>query len=90
MCSSDLTYSIYNDGGIDSNLTNATFNPFDPQRSTGDWVELAPGERAVVPTGSRAATAHEMESLGWMVVAQNNHSGRAQARLIHDENHDDD
>ena len=84
------TYSIYNDGGIDSNLTNATFNPFDPQRSTGDWVELAPGERAVVPTGSRAATAHEMESLGWMVVAQNNHSGRAQARLIHDENHDDD
>lgn len=83
-------YSIYNDGGVDSNLTNATFNPFDPQRSNGDWVELAAGERAVVPTGSRAATANEVESLGWMVVAQNNHSGRAQALLIHDENHHDD
>lgn len=84
------TYSIYNEGGLDSNMTNATFNPFDPQRSNGDWVELAAGERAVVPTGSRAAAANEVTSLGWMVVAQNNHSGRAQARLIHDEDHDDD
>ncbi len=84
------TYSVYNDGGVDSDLTSATFNPFSPQRSNGDWVELASGERALVPIGSRAAAANEVESLGWMVVAQNNHSGKAQARLVRAHHEDDD
>jgi hypothetical protein len=83
-------YSIYNDGGIDSNYTNGTFNPWNPQRSNGDWVELAAGEHADVPVGSRAATAGEVSSLGWMVVSVNNHSGSDQARLIRAHDEDDD
>ncbi len=84
------TYSLYNDGGEDLSFTNATFNPWNPQRSTGDWAELAPGDRAVVPVGSREPAANETRSLGWMVVAQNNRSGGSQADLVRERHHDDD
>ena len=85
------TYSIYNDGLSDFNLYNATFTPHNPQRSTGDWLELMPGDRDVVLVGSRTPAANEVASLGWMVVAQNDRAGGSQAHLVrdHDYDHDD-
>ena len=83
------TYSVYNDGLSDFNLTNATFNPINPQRSTGDWLEMMPDTRDVVYVGSREPGENEIRSLGWMVVAQNNRSGGSQADLIR-EHHDED
>lgn len=84
------TYSIYNDGLSDFNLYNATFSPMNPQRSTGDWLELAPGDRAVVPVGAREPGENEVRSLGWMVVAQNDRSGGSQASLVRDHHDEDD
>jgi len=75
-------YPLFNEGGTDINATNATFNPFLPQRSTGGFAELNPGDRATIPVTSRKAAKGEVNSLGWMVSESNNRSGESQADLL--------
>ena len=63
-------------------MADASFDVFDPQRSTGDFVSLGSRERATVPVTSRPAASGEPVSPGWMVVTLDDHSGAEQADLV--------
>jgi hypothetical protein len=58
------------------------FNAFAPAISTGDYVTLAPGQRASVPITVNAKEQALTPALGVMVVNKENASGAAQALLL--------
>lgn len=77
------TYSLTGHG-VDESVggLKATFNAFDPQRSSGDYVTLSPGDSAALPVTSRKKARGEQNSKGWMVVSVDNRAGEAQASLV--------
>jgi subtilisin family serine protease len=60
----------------------ASFNAFAPAISTGDFVQVDPGARAVVPISIDPAEQALTPALGVMVVNKENRSGAAQATLL--------
>ncbi|MBK6851921.1 MAG: S8 family serine peptidase [Burkholderiales bacterium] len=60
----------------------ASFNAFTPAISTGDFVQVDPGARAVVPISIDPAEQALTPALGVMVVNKENRSGAAQAALL--------
>ena len=77
------TYSLTGHG-VDESVggLKATFNAYDPQRSSGDYVTLNPGDGVAIPVTSRKKARGEQNSKGWMVVTLDNRAGEAQAGLI--------
>lgn len=61
---------------------SATYSPFDPQTSQGDFVPLVPGQQETFPIGRRAPHRGERRALGWMVVGIDDRAGSSQADLL--------
>lgn len=57
------------------------FNAFSPALSTGDFVDLVPGARALQPVTIDAAEQAITPALGWMVVNRDNRAAE-QAQLL--------
>jgi hypothetical protein len=76
------TTSVAQRGEDDTIEGAASVNVFDPQRSAGDFLALAPGATGSFPVTSRAPAGAEIASLGWMVVTLDDRSGVEQAALV--------
>jgi minor extracellular serine protease Vpr len=60
----------------------AEFRPFEPPVSTGQLVPLAPGASASLPVTVDGPRFANSPQLGWMIVAQDDANGGAQADLV--------
>ena len=75
-------YSSVNDG-YDQATGTATYNPWSPALSNGQYAELKPGgQKTGVPVDVNAAAFAAQNPLGVMVVLPDNASGASQALLI--------
>jgi hypothetical protein len=60
----------------------ASFNAFAPAVSTGNFVTVAAGARAIEPVQVDAAEQAQTPALGWLVVNKENRSGADQAAVL--------
>jgi minor extracellular serine protease Vpr len=67
---------------VDQVYGRAGFDVASPALSQGDWIELDAGAKADLPLAIDLRQFSAAPALGWMVVAQDNASGAAQAALV--------
>lgn len=70
------------DNSFDDFNGTASFNPYSPQTSQGNYEVVAPRASVNIPVQLRTPTAEEVPALGWMIVSVDDESGRDQAELI--------
>jgi minor extracellular serine protease Vpr len=61
---------------------SATFTPFDPAVSSGDFATLAPGASTTIPLTIDKEQQHKTHALGWLIVSVDDASGAPQAAEI--------
>jgi hypothetical protein len=57
----------------------ATFNPFSPEVSSGDFATLAPGGEATMPLTISKDAVKKTAALGWLVASVDDANGAPQA-----------
>jgi len=76
-----LEYSVGEAELIDVTET-ATFRAFEPPVSSGDFIQLAPGQSAPLNLSVNRQRLPETDVYGWMIVTQDDPNGAPQADLI--------
>ncbi|MEY2690043.1 MAG: hypothetical protein RL375_4243, partial [Pseudomonadota bacterium] len=77
------------DGGAGEVPGLASFNAFTPAVSNGNFVEVAPGAKAIEPVAVDPIEQAITPALGWLVVNKENRSGSAQAAVLRLRRNDD-
>jgi minor extracellular serine protease Vpr len=81
-----FTYSVVGfdliTGKVDSVPGAASYDPFNPSVSSGQFVSVNPGGSTFLPVAVDVAAQKTTPALGWMIVSLDNASGSSQAALI--------
>ncbi|HEY7131724.1 MAG TPA: S8 family serine peptidase [Candidatus Limnocylindrales bacterium] len=72
-------FSVEDDSLVDSVAGQAQFDVFHPTIETGQFVEVAPGDRASIPV---SVANGGTKSKGWMVVTLDDRNGSSQADTV--------
>ena len=84
--SSGFTYTVNAFSLVPSGQTDTThpavFNAHKPALSTGQYVALAPGDKAELELTVRIPRFVRTPALGWLIVSVNDRNGRAQAQRV--------
>ena len=67
---------------VDQIEGSATFDPYAPALSQGDQAELGPGGSARIPVQVDEAQLAGQTAPGWLVVTQDDRSGRNEADRV--------
>ncbi|HET9873773.1 MAG TPA: S8 family serine peptidase [Propionibacteriaceae bacterium] len=68
--------------GSDQVLGTATFNPFQPAVSSGNFVTVQPGRSAKIPVEVDRAQLSQQTARGWLVVSLDDRSGRRETDRV--------
>ena len=68
--------------GTDSTSGTASFDPFHPAVSQGDFIGLAHGDHVALPVSVDLTSFAAAPALGWMVVTMDDANGASQADLV--------
>ena len=81
-----FTYSVVSFDGFtglgDAADGSATFDPFNPAQSTGDFVRVAANGKASIPAWVDPAAAKAGTARGWLVVTLDDANGGRQADIV--------
>ena len=70
------------DLGDDAVTGSATFDPFNPTFSNGDFEQLDKGDQVTIPASVDLEAFETDPALGWMVVTHDDANGPEQANLL--------
>jgi minor extracellular serine protease Vpr len=70
------------DAVLDEVVGRAGFDPVRPALSTGDYIELAPGDEAGLSVAINLPEYRAQPNLGWLVLGLDNRSGPDQAATV--------
>jgi hypothetical protein len=75
-------YSALGGGAVDAVAGPGRYNAFVPALSQGDFVSLAPGRSATIPTRVNAAQIGQQTTSGWLVISPDDKAGVAEADRV--------